>query len=84
MGKALDPAMVAAMAAFAAKGGKVTKVATDATNGMTNRQWYLAARDGAGNMVGKPRVVRDEKPYVRVVVDHAGREFYQNEEGEWL
>lgn len=34
-----------AIAAFLAKGGKVQKVATGASNGMTDRQWYKAVRD---------------------------------------
>ena len=33
------------VAAFLAKGGKVAKVASDATNGMTSRDWHRAARD---------------------------------------
>lgn len=34
-----------AIAAFLAKGGKVTKAAVGEGNGMTHRQWYRAARD---------------------------------------
>lgn len=34
-----------AIAAFLAKGGKVTKAAEGAGIGLTNRQWYMASRD---------------------------------------
>ena len=34
-----------AIAAFLAKGGKVTKAAEGEGLGLTNRQWYRAARD---------------------------------------
>lgn len=34
-----------AIAAFLAKGGKVTKAAEGAGLGLTNRQWYAASRD---------------------------------------
>ena len=34
-----------AIAAFLAKGGNVRKVSANATNGMSNRDWYKAARD---------------------------------------
>jgi hypothetical protein len=34
-----------AIAAFLAKGGKVSKVAAGASNGMTARDWHKAARD---------------------------------------
>ena len=34
-----------AIAAFLAKGGKVTKAPEGAGIGLTNRQWYMASRD---------------------------------------
>jgi hypothetical protein len=33
-----------AIAAFLAKGGKVTKLDPDASNGVTDRQWYAASK----------------------------------------
>lgn len=40
-----------AIAAFLAKGGKVAKVAPNATCGMTAGQWYKAARDPVVSVV---------------------------------
>lgn len=42
-----------AIAAFLAKGGAIRKVEAGASNGMTNRDWYLAARDGNSPNIGE-------------------------------
>jgi hypothetical protein len=42
--KKIDPAMAAALAAHAAKGGSVTRLDAEASSGVTDRQWYAAAR----------------------------------------
>lgn len=42
--KKVDPAIAAALAAHAAKGGKVTRIETGASSGVTDRQWYAASQ----------------------------------------
>lgn len=51
MAKQIDLATAAALAAFKARGGSVTRVPTGASNGMTDRQWYRAARDSKNERV---------------------------------
>ena len=44
MTKRIDPATAAALAAFHARGGQVTRLDAEASSGVTPRQWYAAAR----------------------------------------
>lgn len=61
--------------------GKSTKQILPGIRTMSERQIYLANR---GITPAKP-IDADDKPIVwRIVTDHAGREFYQNDQGEWL
>lgn len=61
------------IAEFIAKNG-VKRLPEGASNGMTTRDWYKAARAEYA-----PRV--DDTPRV-AVVDHAGRTWYKNSQGE--
>lgn len=65
------------MAEFATRGGQVKKVAEGDGLNLTARDWR--AKRGF-----EPEVVREVRSSVTVVIDHAGREFYKNEAGEWL
>lgn len=44
MSKPIDPATAAALAAFKARGGTVTRIETGASSGVTDRQWYAASQ----------------------------------------
>lgn len=68
------------LAEFAARGGKVTVVPAG-TRTMTEKQIYLAQRDPVATVIPSASKVDNA---VRIITDHAGREFYQNAEGEWL
>ena len=63
--------------AFMAKNG--VKKITEGERTTTERQMYHKVRG-----LTPPRPVQETKPGLRVVIDHAGREFYMNEEGEWI
>lgn len=73
------------IAEFQKKGGEIKRVPCG-KRAMSEREIYLAAHASAEEV----RLARVEKafaqpaPQVRVITDHAGREFYLNEQGEWL
>ena len=71
-------------AQFAARGGTVTKVA-EGERTLKPREMYMRtfANDEKRERYEARKRDRDE-PRITVVTDHAGREFYRNEAGEWL
>jgi len=64
------------VAAFLAKGGKVAKVAADASSGITARQFYLASK---GDISLKPKSENDLIEERHVVCGGV-----QNGLGEWI
>lgn len=69
------------IAEFMAKKG-VTKIpAGQAALNLTGREWAAKVR---GESTAREKCEEREQNKIRVVIDHAGREFYMNSEGEWL
>lgn len=90
--RAVDAASAAALAAYA---GPVTVVPARAMSpalsasdllrvGAPNAGAWASERSAARRQRRAARKAAVEARVVSVVVDHAGREFYRNAEGEWL
>ncbi len=61
------------VAAYLAKGGKVKRVAEDASNGMTARDWYLAARGDLQTAESDEQIAEREAERVREAYHVGGR-----------
>ena len=71
----------AAIEAFLAKKGATRIPEGRASLNLSGKEWSAKIRGEES-----PRKLRQEQESqrIRVVIDHAGREFLQNEAGEWL
>jgi len=73
------------IAEFLAKRGATRVPANQKALNYTRKDWHAAVRgDTPPSEIRQREREHRATSRVRMVTDHAGREFYMNEEGEWL